>query len=499
MESNFDTTNVSQFGEKPRRKRTLDDKACEVCEDKSTGKHYGVYCCDGCSGFFKRTVRRSTPWVCRNNNQCVVDRGNRTDCRACRFKKCLMVNMKPEGVQNSHGSRVSQENTDSIMTDGGEPGYLCNDSSDHASGNAGMTTRDNLTDNAVTSFSATNNSSPPISMALADGSSPDFQNRSVSPVFIKVETKRSDTYNHIENNSEIIASTSETVGNHLATTSNSPERRDVVSQLDIAATKSSLVTISKPVRPVMSFTQRANQELQLVPSVVSNDSFTHSYPYQPTQYPSTSSVVPPYRSLSHYESHTPTSNEISLRLNSESLQKMAVHLVSNSVNFAKNISSFKTMPFRDQIILLEESWKDLFIIDAAFFSIPLDMSYIAPPGEGSSTLISSLRVLQDLVTRIQALALDKTECQYLKTVVLFKPDIKGLKDSEQVERHQDEAQVKLLNYTRTTHAENPARFGRMLLTLSAFERVSQDSVEKLFFRAENDKVEFIIHDLFKKT
>jgi hypothetical protein len=72
--------------------------ACEVCDDKSTGKHYGVYCCDGCSGFFKRTVRRSIPWLCRNNNQCVVDRASRTDCRACRFKKCLMVNMNPEGM-----------------------------------------------------------------------------------------------------------------------------------------------------------------------------------------------------------------------------------------------------------------------------------------------------------------------------------------------------------------------------------------------------------------
>ncbi|XP_029050809.1 hepatocyte nuclear factor 4-gamma isoform X2 [Osmia bicornis bicornis] len=79
---------------------------CAICGDRATGKHYGAASCDGCKGFFRRSVRKNHLYTCRFSRNCVVDKDKRNQCRYCRLRKCFKAGMKKEAVQNER-DRIS--------------------------------------------------------------------------------------------------------------------------------------------------------------------------------------------------------------------------------------------------------------------------------------------------------------------------------------------------------------------------------------------------------
>ncbi|XP_037024475.1 hepatocyte nuclear factor 4-gamma isoform X3 [Bradysia coprophila] len=80
--------------------------SCAICGDRATGKHYGASSCDGCKGFFRRSVRKNHLYTCRFSRNCVVDKDKRNQCRYCRLRKCFKAGMKKEAVQNER-DRIS--------------------------------------------------------------------------------------------------------------------------------------------------------------------------------------------------------------------------------------------------------------------------------------------------------------------------------------------------------------------------------------------------------
>lgn len=72
---------------------------CAVCGDTAACQHYGVRTCEGCKGFFKRTVQKGAKYVCLADKACPVDKRRRNRCQFCRFQKCLAVGMVKEVVR----------------------------------------------------------------------------------------------------------------------------------------------------------------------------------------------------------------------------------------------------------------------------------------------------------------------------------------------------------------------------------------------------------------
>ncbi|KAG3279501.1 thyroid hormone receptor beta, transcript variant X3 [Ictidomys tridecemlineatus] len=76
------------------------DELCVVCGDKATGYHYRCITCEGCKGFFRRTIQKNLhpSYSCKYEGKCVIDKVTRNQCQECRFKKCIYVGMATDLV-----------------------------------------------------------------------------------------------------------------------------------------------------------------------------------------------------------------------------------------------------------------------------------------------------------------------------------------------------------------------------------------------------------------
>lgn len=113
--------------------------------------------------------------------------------------------------------------------------------------------------------------------------------------------------------------------------------------------------------PVSSSTSSVDEKIQHSPAKLALP-FTNGMDQNTT-------VAPP-----HSSTDTPTENPLyNGPLSSDCTFETAAKLLFMSVKWAKNIPSFLQLPFRDQAILLEESWCELFVLSAAQWSLNIDI------------------------------------------------------------------------------------------------------------------------------
>uniref|UniRef100_A0A668AE96 Nuclear receptor subfamily 1, group H, member 5 n=1 Tax=Myripristis murdjan TaxID=586833 RepID=A0A668AE96_9TELE len=80
----------------PGGKSRTQDELCVVCGDKASGYHYNALTCEGCKGFFRRSVTKKAVYRCKSGGSCEMDMYMRRKCQDCRLRKCRAVGMLAE-------------------------------------------------------------------------------------------------------------------------------------------------------------------------------------------------------------------------------------------------------------------------------------------------------------------------------------------------------------------------------------------------------------------
>ena len=78
----YDSSIYNQQAQQDRQLTTWQKKMakrreiCEVCEVKSSGYHYNAMTCEGCKGFFNRTITNEKfgTYTCRKSNNCTPEK-----------------------------------------------------------------------------------------------------------------------------------------------------------------------------------------------------------------------------------------------------------------------------------------------------------------------------------------------------------------------------------------------------------------------------------------
>ncbi|KAL3277234.1 hypothetical protein HHI36_012585 [Cryptolaemus montrouzieri] len=373
------------------------DIPCKVCGDFSSGKHYNIFACDGCAGFFKRSIRRSRTYTCKAKEvgNCIIDKVHRNQCRACRLKKCEEAGMNKDAVQHERGPRNS--------------------------------------------------------------------------------TLKKQQMNYInEANSRMIMTPPQPSVLNLTIGKSEPQ--------------------SPRLEPVFPFIPH--------PAFFYNNSVSFPrFPSPPALPPTPPAAIPSVPTITVSDSSAISA-----------ICESAARLLFMNVQWARSIASFTSLPLSDQLLLLEDCWRELFILGSAQFLPLMDMTggYFHRDSPAILTFSREVNEFQEVLTKLHQLQLDQHEFACLRTIVLFrtsldlpdspvKSEIRELSDRSKILMIQDDSLATLNKYISTAHPDQPLRFTKLMLILPLMRNVSSYTIEELFFRKTigNIPIVRIICDMYR--
>ncbi|CRL02824.1 CLUMA_CG015867, isoform A, partial [Clunio marinus] len=222
-------------------------------------------------------------------------------------------------------------------------------------------------------------------------------------------------------------------------------------------------------------TARANMQNGLLDILMSPDKYQELIQYHQAQ----NSIIFP--SLHHAAYQIDALNP---RLPTwEFLQETTARLLFMAVRWVRCLVPFQTLSKSDQQLLLQESWKELFLLNFAQWSVPWDLAtlfdspHVRERIPDDPTTCVEMKTVQEILCRFRQLSPDSSEVGCMKAVILFSPETARLCDAQPVEMLQDQAQCILSDHVRLRYPRQPTRFGRLLLLLPSLRAIRSTTIE----------------------
>uniref|UniRef100_A0A671SSS1 Nuclear receptor subfamily 2 group C member 1-like n=1 Tax=Sinocyclocheilus anshuiensis TaxID=1608454 RepID=A0A671SSS1_9TELE len=408
---------------------------CVVCGDKASGRHYGAVSCEGCKGFFKRSIRKNLVYTCRGSGECVINKHNRNRCQYCRLQRCMALGMKQDSVQCERKPVEVSREKPANCAPSIEKIYI----------------RKNLC-------------SPLAAM----------------PTFVsEKETTRSTSLL----DSNMLLNIQQSLSK-LDNTILIPSSPDQVKHFFHKTYIKSIIYFGQPLALMTACREVCGEEM--AEGAVRVDEQTTAL--LELEGPLLSDMHVPFKLMMPL----PLPDFLSLNYICES----ASRLLFLSMHWARSIPAFQALGSENSITLMKACWNELFALGLAQCShimnvetiltaiinhlqTSLDEEKLSP--ERVKLVMEHIWRMQEFCNSMSRMSPDAYEYAYLKAVVLFSPDHCGVDGTLQIERFQEKAYMELQDYVSKVYPEDTYRLSKLLVRLPALRLMSAAVTEELFF------------------
>ncbi|KAI4902773.1 hypothetical protein NFI96_000264 [Prochilodus magdalenae] len=441
---------------------------CVVCGDKASGRHYGAVSCEGCKGFFKRSVRKSLTYSCRSNQDCVVNKHHRNRCQYCRLRKCLEMGMKMESVQSERKPLDLPREKPANCAASTEKIYIRKDlRSPLIATPTFITEKDGSRSGLLDPGMLVNIQQP---LIQADGT-----------LLLATDTKADTGHGDLGTLANVVTSLA-----NLNDSLNNGDTSDSQQEESASEITRAFDTLAKALNPNEVGEGQNLSEADCVGGatiqVISRDQVTPLI-----------EVEGPLLTDTHVSFKLTMPSPMPEYLNVHYICESASRLLFLSMHWARSIPAFLALGQECNTSLVRACWNELFTLGLAQCAQVMSLSTILAAivnhlqtsiqddklsSERVKLVMEHIWKLQEFCNSMAKLETDGYEYAYLKAIVLFSP---GLNSSSQIEKFQEKAQMELQDYVQKTYPDDTYRLARTLMRLPALRLMSSSITEELFF------------------